>query len=168
LRWIGAMFPKRARIDGFPYVGFHRYSLTICTNHRKPLFVDAEIVAAVLTTIRQWSATLDFAVFAYCFMPDHLHLVVSATSESADLQKYMRRWKQRSGYDYRQRTNEFLWQPSYFDHVLRDDEETARAVKYVLENPVRKGLVREFADYPFCGSDVFSLEELREFWRWQD
>jgi putative transposase len=162
------MFPKRPRIDGFPYVGFHRYSLTICTNHRKPVFTDADVVAAVLTTIRQWAAALDFAVFAYCFMPDHLHLIVSATSDASDLCKYMKRWKQGSGYDHRQRNNEFLSQPSYFDHVLRDDEDTQRAVKYVLENPVRKGLVADFGDYPFCGSDVFSLEELRDFWRGQD
>ena len=162
------MFPKRPRIAGFPYVGLHRYSLTICTHLRRLLFVDAATVTPVLTTIRQWSATLDFAVFAYCFMPDHLHLIVSATTESADVRKFVTRWKQRSGYDYRQRTDDFLWQPSYFDHVLRDDEETHRAVRYVLENPVRKGLVRDFADYPFCGSDVFSSEELREFWRGQD
>ena len=76
----------------------------------------------------------------------------------------MSRWKQRAGYQHRQRTGEFLWQPSYFDHVLRDEEDTARAVRYVLENPVRKGLVTEFQAYPFSGSDVFSLEQLREFW----
>ena len=162
------MFPKRPRIDGFPYVGFHRYSLTICTHLRKPLFADADTVATVLTTIRQWSAKLDFALFAYCFMPDHLHLVISGTTESADMPTFMRRWKQRSGFDYRALTNEYLWQPSYFDHVLRDDEETTRAVKYVVENPVRKGLVADFADYPFCGSDVFYLEQLREFWSGQD
>ena len=76
----------------------------------------------------------------------------------------MSRWKQRSGYEYKRRTGEFLWQPSYFDHVLRDDEETKRAVRYVLENPVRKGLVTEFANYPFSGSDVFTSEELAGYW----
>ncbi len=48
-------------------------------------------------------------------------------------------------------TGESLWQESYYDHVLRDDEEMARAVRYVLENPVRKGLVREFLEYPHSG-----------------
>ena len=60
----------------------------------------------------------------------------------------MSRWKQRAGYDYRQRTGEYLWQPSYFDHVLRDEEETWRAVRYVLENPVRKGIVTEIPRLP--------------------
>jgi putative transposase len=161
---MGAMLPKRPRIKGFPYVGFHRYSLTVCTKDRQPLFVEADTVTSVLTSIRQCAATCGFAVLAYCFMSDHVHLIVSATTDTADLRMFMSRWKQRSGYVHRQRTGEFLWQPSYFDHVLRDEEATRRAVKYVLENPVRKGLVAEFQQYPFSGSDVFSIDELREFW----
>jgi putative transposase len=106
-----------------------------------------------------------FAVFTYCFMPDHVHLVVCATIESADLRMIMTRWKQRAGYEYKQRTGKHLWQPSYFDHVLRDDEDTHRAMRYVLENPVRKGIVAEFHEYPFSGSCVYSAEELRDLWR---
>ena len=97
-------------------------------------------------------------------MPEHVHLVVSATAEAADLRKFMSKWKQLAGYAHKRRTGEFLWQPSYYDHVLRDDEETTRAVRYVLENPVRRGLVKNFEDFPLSGSDVFSVEELREFW----
>src|SRR5688572_8883696 len=52
------------------------------------------------------------------------------------------KWKQLAGYAHKRRTGELLWQPSYYDHVLRDDEETSSAVRYVLENPVRKGLVK--------------------------
>jgi len=158
------MLPKRARIHGFPYTGLHSYSLTIFTRLRKSFFTDADVVAAALLTIRQCAITHEFAVFAYCFMPDHVHLVVSATAEAADLRKFMSKWKQLSGYAHKRRSGEFLWQPSYYDHVLRDDEETSSAVRYVLENPVRSGLAKNFEDYPFSGSDVFSVEELREFW----
>jgi REP element-mobilizing transposase RayT len=97
-------------------------------------------------------------------MPDHLHLVLAATGESSDFRYFMANWKQRAGYQHKQRTRTSLWQESYFDHVLRDDEELNRAVRYVLENPVRKGLVRAFDEYPFSGSDVFSKDELKEFW----
>jgi REP element-mobilizing transposase RayT len=89
---------------------------------------------------------------------------VRATTEAADLRNFVSKWKQVTGYAHRQRTGEFLWQPSYYDHVLRDDEETSRAVRYVLENPVRKGLVTTFDEYRFSGSDVFTAEELRGFW----
>jgi putative transposase len=159
------MFPKRPRLEGFPYTGLHRYSLTICTKDRQRLFTENELITDVLLTIRQFAGSHKFALFGYCFMPDHVHIVASATAENADLRKFVAKWKQRSGYLFRQKTGQFLWQPSYFDHVLRDEEETWRAVRYALENPVRNGLVENFADYPFSGSDVYSKEQLAEMWR---
>ena len=75
-----------------PIYRFHRYSLTICTRLRKPLH-DVDVVSAVLLTIRQCAITHEFAVFSYCFMPDDVHLVVSATAEAADLRKFMSNWK---------------------------------------------------------------------------
>ncbi len=45
-----------------------------------------------------------------------------------------------------------LWQKSYYDHVLRHDENLAHVVRYVLENPVRAGLVESFDEYPYAWS----------------
>ena len=159
------MLPKRPRIHGFPYTGFHRYSLTICTKDRREIFIDGDVVAAVLLTIQQSAAVNDFAVFGYCFMPDHVHIVVTATSRKCQLAKVRLEVETTLRLSHKQQTGESLWQPSYFDHVLRDDEETWRAVRYVFENPVRKGLVHNFCDYPFSGSDVFSMEQLKEMWQ---
>jgi hypothetical protein len=41
-----------------------------------------------------------------------------------------------------------LWQPGFFDHVLRSDESYAEKWQDVLENPVRAGLVREMEEWP--------------------
>jgi len=65
-------------------------------------------------------------------------------------------------------TGALLWQPSYFDRVMRNDEDIWKTVQYVLENPVRKGLVENFADYPFSGSDVFTMEQMKDLWQRQD
>ena len=162
------MFPKRpGRIRGFNYLGLHRYSLTICAFQRKEIFTSQKIVAPVLGKIRDCAGDDSFEIIAYCFMPDHLHLLVRGLAESADLQRFMWRWKQFSGFAHKRATGESLWQESYFDHVLRDDEETWRAAKYILENPVRRGLVSHFAEYPYCGSDVFSAEQLTDLWQRQ-
>jgi putative transposase len=159
------MFPRRpGRILGFDYVGYHRYSLTTCTRHRKPFFTDPSLVESILANIRQCCDVNQFALFAYCFMPDHLHLLVEGRAENSDLQQFMSRWKQSTGFSHKKRTGEFLWQESYFDHVLRDDEETWRAARYILENPVRKCLVANFQEYPFSGSDVFSPQQLQDLW----
>lgn len=51
----------------------------------------------------------------------------------------------------------------FYDHILRSDESTQRAVRYVLENPVRAKLVIEPADYPHSGSLVFDRKALIEW-----
>ncbi len=93
-------------------------------------------------------------------MPDHLHLLVEGTRAKADLRSFVSSFKQGSGYLYRQRTRERLWQSGYYDRVLRGDEGTERVASYVLMNPVRAGLVRHPAEYAWVGSDRFRLVDL--------
>jgi REP element-mobilizing transposase RayT len=56
--------------------------------------------------------------------------------------------------------HERLWQPYGYEHVLRSDEATHAVVRYILENPVRAGLVEDVLDYPFCGSLVHRTDDL--------
>src|SRR6266446_4044086 len=51
------------------------------------------------------------------------------------------------------RTRE-LWQPGFFDHVLRSDESYAEKWNYVKENPVRAGLVQIASEWPYQGEIV--------------
>jgi hypothetical protein len=53
-----------------------------------------------------------------------------------------------------------LWQRSYYDHILREDEDVVGVARYVLENPVRAGLVTEVIQYPFHGSFVMNVCDL--------
>ena len=45
-----------------------------------------------------------------------------------------------------------LWQPSFYDHVLRKDEDLLDTVKYIFNNPVRKKIVTHYLDYHLSGS----------------
>src|SRR5579864_8121 len=47
------------------------------------------------------------------------------------------------------------WQAESFDHVLRTSESLDAKVRYVLENPVRKGMVRTWPDYPWLWAKPF-------------
>jgi putative transposase len=107
------------------------------------------------------------AIVAYCFMPDHLHLLVEAVNEGADAASFVHDTKQRSAYLVRKKYGKRLWQPSYYDRILRDDEATLSVARYVLENPVRAGLAKSPLDYPFCGSIKFSTKQIMEAAAWQ-
>ena len=93
-------------------------------------------------------------------MPDHLHLLIEGTSDNSDGRRFIKLFKQYSGYLYSQERNDTLWQRYGFEHVLRDDEVTVEVVRYILRNPVRAGLAKAVEEYPFVGSLVYELKDL--------
>ena len=62
---------------------------------------------------------------------------------------------------------EEIGQPSFNDRILRDNEATLSVARYIFENPVRAGLVKNPEDYPFLGSAKYSTREIMEAIRWQ-
>jgi len=93
-------------------------------------------------------------------MSDHLHLLLEGTAPDADLRDAVSRWKQRTGYDWSRRHGSQLGQPGFYDHVLRESDDTRAVVAYIIQNPVRAGLVISPFDYRFVGSSIWSLGEL--------
>src|SRR5262245_36410179 len=88
-------------VQSFDYVGLHRYSLTFCTNNRTPFFTEKTRVELVLAQIMRSASENEFGIVAYCFMPDHLHLVVEAQSEASDCLRFIARAKQYSGFYFK-------------------------------------------------------------------
>jgi len=149
-------------LRAFDYTGLYRYFLTFCCDSRAHRFLNAPVVDLVLAQILRAAAGEQFAIPAYCFMPDHAHLLVEARTDSSNALRFISRSKQFSGFHYQQRHGQRLWQRYGYERVLRDDEDTRRVARYILENPLRRGLVVCTKDYPFAGSCVFTLDEILE------
>jgi putative transposase len=145
------------RLHGFDYLGFHRYFLTFCTHNRLQHFARPDVVDVALMHLSQVAASYDIALVAYCFMPDHVHLLVEGRSESADGRRFIAQAKQASGYACRYLCAPRLWQRYGYEHVLRTSDATLAVARYILENPVRAGLVVQPEDYPFAGSLTHSV-----------
>ena len=96
-------------------------------------------------------------------MPDHLHAAVEGRSRTADARTFVARMKQYTGFYFKKEFGESLWQRYGYERVLRDDETTSAVIRYVLENPLRAGLVASVADYPFVGSGEYSIAQLLDF-----
>ena len=150
------------RLATFDYRGPHQYFLTFCVDGRRHAFVQPAAVALVRSHFLRVAAEQEFAVIAYCFMPDHVHLLIEGLAPRSDARVFITQAKQRAGFHYRQTFGARLWQRYAYDHVLRRDEATFGVARYILENPVRAGLVERPADYPFSGSTLYSVEELCE------
>jgi putative transposase len=135
------------RLNGFSYVGLYRYFLTICTDRRRAHFQDKPAATWMTTQITHCLEPKQFAVVAFCVMPDHVHLLIEGLTDEADLGRVMHDWKQMTGFEWKQRSGGRLWQQGFCDHVLREENPVLGVVRYILNNPIRAGLVTEGQPY---------------------
>jgi putative transposase len=150
------------RLPGISYIGAAGYFVTAVTRERQNAFHDLDFGAESADALVAHAARFEFAVAAYCLMPDHAHLLVTALTDESSLRDLVRSWKQATGYAWHLRRRRRLWQPGYFERVLRADEGALAVARYVVENPVRAGLVTSAADYPLTGSSCYSLQQIAE------
>jgi len=141
--------PKR--LSKFDYIGRARYFLTFCTYERQKVFTDDEVVKTTLEQFRRTASIEKFAILAYCLMPDHAHLLVEGTEATSDLKRFAKMAKQRSGGVHRRRCGQRLWQEGYFERVLRDGDDVRSIAQYIVDNPIRAGLVERPDQYPHVG-----------------
>jgi putative transposase len=156
--------PYPHRCSSFDYRGRYRYALNFTTLERRRVFVDAASVNLVWTQIVRAGTEKGFEVIVYCFMPDHLHLVVEGLSDIADCKAFIKSAKQYSEYYYRRANGRIrLWQRYGHDRIIRDDAELVEHVRYVVANPVKAGLALEPQQYPFLGSQRWTVAELLDW-----
>jgi len=76
-------------------------------------------------------------------MPDRVH-AIGAFPPHEKMSRVIRDWK-----IYTSRATKVKWQRDFFDQRLRRDESLEQKATYILQNPVRAGLVGSADDWPF-------------------
>ena len=155
-----AAVSRPKRLPNRSYTGLAQYFLTFCVIERRPAFKEAAVVQETLAQFQRPAAEERFEIRAYCFMPDHVHLLAMGVAADSDLRRFVKTAKERSGRAYRKRAGKRLWQEGYFERVLRDEAEARKCARYVVLNPVRAGLVRAPTDYPHVGSTGWTIDDL--------
>ena len=148
-----ADLPQRRspRIRGFNYPPTLAYSITICTRHRIPFLADQEVGRIVVECLKDHAQRCRYRLIAYCIMPDHIHILTGPSSDerAIPLPRFIRQFKAAVTYSLATLSlGGSIWQRSFYDHVLRKDEDLAEVARYILDNPVRKGLVDAPEQYP--------------------
>ena len=159
----------RARLDRRCYVGTHRTFLTFCTHSRRVVFDSAERCDRVLADFLRACDRDGFEIPAYCFMPDHVHAIVGGTRTHSDLVCWITMVKQLSAVTFSRTTGQRLWQEGWFDRVVRNSDEITAIIRYMIENPIRAGLVSDVRDYPYWGSsaaDIVASQAVASFINW--
>jgi putative transposase len=80
------------------YSGEVSVSITACVQNGRPVFEKSEIVATFVDFLRESANLNQCIVPVYCFMPEHLHMIVQGLTETSDANRAVKRFKQRTGY----------------------------------------------------------------------
>jgi putative transposase len=125
------------------------FFFTLVTEGRRPVFASAaavEVLRGAFRSVRQARPFVD----AMIVMPDHLHCIWTLPPEDAD---FSTRWRLIKTWftkhlqpDQRARG---IWQPRYWEHQIRDENDFARHVDYIHYNPVKHGLVASAMEWPY-------------------
>jgi putative transposase len=104
-----------------------------------------------------------YDTLAICIMPNHVHMVLDFSIQIKEntpindetyvqLDAVMKRIKGATGLQCNrvlQRSGVAFWQRESFDHYVRNEAELHRIIRYVAQNPVKAGLVKEWTDWKF-------------------
>jgi putative transposase len=156
------LFPQRRRTR-LPRANYARSgnvcSITVAVDDRRPVFSRRDVAADAVDVLKAHARKTGVLVHAYCIMPDHVHLVLEA-SATCDIVTFVGQFKnlaQRAA--WRRGVDGAFWQTGFYDHFLRRDEQLETVLRYVVDNPVRAGLVHAAQDYPFAGSLVLDVTQ---------
>jgi putative transposase len=136
----------RVVAPGYPH------HLTQRGNRRQKTFFRDDDYAAYLELMAEWCRRCGVEVWAYCLMPNHVHLVaVPSTAEALarGIGEAHRRYTRRI--NFRKRWRGHLWQGRFSSYVM-DEPHLLAAVRYVETNPVRARLCRKPWRYPWSSA----------------
>jgi putative transposase len=117
---------------------YARYFITICTNKRDPVLCCTAVPKLIFDLLNNTSGS--FQLIASVVMPDHLHLILEL--KTAGLTKAMQAFKSCSAIAINKLLGRSgaVWQPAFFDHRIRNDDELGPILNYIWNNAEPSGL----------------------------
>lgn len=143
------------------------YLLTVVTHQRRRHFGHATVAHAVARELGGRHLWRDHDVHAWVLMPDHVHMLCGL-ADNESLSTLVGRVKvvtSKLANNVLGRDGAF-WARGYHDHALRSRERMHQAIRYLVANPVRAGLVENPWLWPYWNSrwidtfeDLLTLDE---------
>lgn len=131
---------------------FTKYDALLDQANHGPTWLREPRVAELIMHEIKLLAELRVEVLAYCIMSNHVHMVAQLPDLPAfSAARMMRRLKGRTALAINKllhRQGQAFWRPESYDHVVRNPREEERVMAYVLNNPVKAGLVDDWTKWP--------------------
>jgi len=140
------------------------YFLTVCCASKRRIFTEKSAVRIAASSLIRIGKRYCWQIHNVCFMPDHVHihmLLSPIGDRERSLSAFVQAWK--SSVTLRLRARGLtgrIWQPEFFDRLLRSDESAQEKWRYIELNPVRAGLADAADQYPYSGTPEEILKRL--------
>jgi len=122
---------KNIRLKHYDYSSNGYYFVTINTDYSNKYLtedVKKKIAAELEDLIKKTEGLeIDF----YIFMPNHVHIIFVLDSCRLKLGEIVRRFKAKSS----RKAKTKLWQPNYYEHIIRNEKALEKIRGYIKNNP---------------------------------
>ena len=124
-------------------------------NNRQLIFGSEDDYRKFLLQLSRQKAKLPFYLYAYCLMPNHIHLLIERRDDSISrvMQRLLTAYSQY--YNRKHRRSGHLLQGRYKAILCQSDQYLAELVRYIHLNPVRAKMVRRAQDFAYSSHRAY-------------
>jgi len=133
------------------------YFVTAATAQRRSLFQVTATAELLQRTILDYRTQGRFLLHAFVIMPNHFHALITPAPD-VSLEKAMQFIK--GGFSFRLKSKLGVWTRSFNESQIMSEDKFTNCVRYVNENPVRRGLVSTPEAYPFSSAASGGLDPM--------
>lgn len=148
----------------FRMVYFVQFDNALNHGSSGPTWLRDHRVAEIVKEALHYRDGCEYNLLAHCIMPNHIHLIVEVGRNvfptAKPLYRILQSLKRHTAREVNLllKRNGSFWQDESYDHVIRDEVELERIIHYVLENPVKAGLVHSWEQWPWSYYKLESVE----------
>jgi putative transposase len=124
-------------------------------NNRRLIFGSEDDYRKFLLQLSRQKAKLPFYLYAYCLMPNHIHLLIERRDDAISrvMQGLLTAYSQY--YNRKHRRSGHLLQGRYKAILCQSDQYLAELVRYIHLNPVRAKMVRRAQDFAYSSHRAY-------------
>ena len=125
--------------------------------NQQNIFEEKEDYKKLADVISEVKAEMNFEVYAYCFMTNHVHLVIKE-SKIKDISLIMKRilTKYARWYNLKYRRSGALIANRYKSVPVEIDEYFLHLIRYVHQNPIKAGITGDIEEYPYSSYNEYT------------
>ncbi|MFC1600146.1 transposase [Patescibacteria group bacterium] len=131
-------------------LAYHIYNRAIVD---RIIFKDSADYNFFILRLQQYKKRFKLELISFCIMPNHFHIIVRSDHSADRIAKFMKSWQQSYARRFNKKYDKYghVFQGKYQHKPIKSNLDLARVIKYIAQNPVKKGLARRAEEWPYSG-----------------